>query len=61
MTPAGMSPIEVKIKAMQEWDTPQDIKDVRSLLRFCNYYQQYVHQFVKVAHPLIELTKKVVE
>ena len=61
VTPTGMSPTEVKIKAVQEWDTPQDVKDVRSFLGFANYYWRYVHQFAKVAHPLIGLTKKGVE
>ena len=36
----------------------QDVKDVRFFLGFANYYRRYVHQFAKVAHPLIELTKK---
>ena len=61
VTPAGMSPTEVKIKAMREWDMPQDVKDVRSFLGFANYYRRYVHQFAKAAHPLTELTKKGVE
>ena len=61
VTPARMSPTEVKIKAMWEWDTPQDVKDVRSLLGFSSYYQRYMHQFTEVVHPLIELTKKGVE
>ena len=56
-----MSSNEVKIKAVQEWDTPQDVKDVRSFLGFANYYRRYVHQFAEVAHPLTELTKKGVE
>ena len=61
VTPARMSPTKVKIKAMWEWDTPQDVKDVRSFLGFANYYWRYVHQFAEVAHPLTELTKKGVE
>ena len=56
-----MSPTKAKIKALWEWDTPQDIKDVRSFLVFANYYRWYVHQFAKVTHPLTELTKKGVE
>ena len=56
-----MSPIEVKIKVVQEWDTPQDVKDVMSFLGFAIYYRRYVHQFIEVAHPLTELMKKGVE
>ena len=51
----------MKIKAVWEWDTPQDVKDVRSFLGFANYYWQYIHQFAKVAHPLTELTRKGVD
>ena len=61
VTLAGMSPTEAKIKAVRAWDTPRDVKDVRSFLGFANYYRQYIHQFAKVAHPLIELTKKGVD
>ena len=61
VTPARMSPTKVKIKAVQEWDTSQDVKDVRSFLGFANYYRQYVHHFAEVAHPLTMLTKKGVE
>ena len=32
MTSAGVSPIEAKIKVVQEWDTPPDVKDVWSFL-----------------------------
>ena len=61
MTPARMSPTKVKIKAVWEWDTPEDVKDVRSFLGFANCYWRYVHQFSEVAHPVIELMKKGVE
>ena len=43
VTPAGMSPIEAKIRAMREWDTPQNVKDVGSFLGFANYYWGYIH------------------
>ena len=58
VTPARMSPIEAKIRAVREWDTSHDVKDVRSFLGFANYYWRYIHQFTEVAHPLTELTKK---
>ena len=61
VTLAGMSPTKVKIKAVWEWDTPQDVKDVKSFLGFANYYWRYVHQFTELAHPLTELTKMCVE
>ena len=32
MDPAKISPTKAKIKAVQEWDTPQDVKDFKSFL-----------------------------
>ena len=58
VTSFRMSSTAAKIKAVQEWDTAQDVKDVRSFLGFANYYQWYIHQFAAVAHPLIDLAKK---
>ena len=61
VTPVGMSPTKAKIRAVCEWDTPRDVKDVRSFLGFANYYRWYIHQFAKVAHPLTKSTKKGVD
>ena len=36
VTPARMSPTEVKIKAVWESGMPQDVKDARSFLGFAN-------------------------
>ena len=59
VTPARISPIKVKIKVVQEWDTSQDIKNVRTFLGFSNYYRWYVHQFAKVDHPRQSWQKRV--
>ena len=34
----GMTPREAKLKAVQDWATPEDVKGVRSFLGFTNYY-----------------------
>ena len=59
VTPGGLCPTDQKLEAVRNWKVPQNVKDVRSFLGFANYYQRYVHQFAKVAHPLTELTKRV--
>ena len=38
VTPAGISPTEEKIKAVKEWQRPNDVNDVRSFLDFANFY-----------------------
>ena len=34
----GMTPGEAKLKAVQDWATPQDVKGIRSFLGFVNNY-----------------------
>ena len=58
VTPAGMSPQEQKLKAVKEWETPRDIRGVRSFLGFTNYYQCYIHHYADLVNPLMDLTKK---
>ena len=58
VTPAGMSPQEQKLKAVREWETPRDIRGVRSFLGFTNYYQRYIQHYAELVNPLTDLTKK---
>ena len=58
VTPRGMTPTEEKLRAVQEWEAPANVKGVRSFLGFANYYRRFVYKFAEVAHPLTELTKK---
>ena len=56
-----MTPTEAKLKAVQDWATPQDVKGVRSFLGFTNYYQRFIKDSAAIADPLTSLTKKDVE
>ena len=47
----GMTPTEAKLKAVQDWATPQDVKGVRSFLGFVNYYRCFVKDFAAIADP----------
>ena len=38
ITPQGAAPLKQKMRAIVEWEAPQDLKGVRSLLGFANYY-----------------------
>ena len=58
VTPDRMLPMEQKLKAVREWETPRDIKGVRSFLGFTNYYRRYVRHYAELVHPLTDLTKK---
>ncbi|GFT02342.1 retrovirus-related Pol polyprotein from transposon 297 [Trichonephila clavipes] len=52
------SPDKEKIKAIQNLQAPTTEKQLRSALRLCNFYRQYIPNFAKIALPLTELTKK---
>ena len=58
VTPSGMTPTAEKLRAVQEWETPTNVRGVRSFLGFANYYRRFVYKFTEIAHPLTELTKK---
>jgi len=47
-----------KIKMVKEWKTPTRVKDVKSFLRFTNFYQRFIYNFSYTARPLNELKGK---
>ena len=47
-----MTPTEAKLKAVQDWATPEDVKGVRSFLGFANYYRRFVQNFAAIADPI---------
>jgi hypothetical protein len=53
----GLKMDPAKVTAIEEWQQPQNIKDVQSFLGFANYYRQFIHKYSKVAAPLTDMTK----
>ena len=47
-----------KIAGIATWPTPTSVKQVRSFLGFCNFYQPFIYQFSHIARPLNKLTRK---
>jgi hypothetical protein len=47
-----------KVKGVANWPIPCSVKQVRSFLGFCNFYQPFIYQFSHIARPLNELTRK---
>jgi len=47
-----------KIKAVKEWKTPMKVKDIKSFLRFINFYQRFIQNFSHTARSLNELKGK---
>jgi hypothetical protein len=47
-----------KIRAMQDWEPPSNLKDVRALLGFANFYCRFVRNYSRIVQPLTFLTRK---
>jgi hypothetical protein len=48
----------VKVQGITDWPPPMKVKEVRSFLGFCNFYQSFIPKFSDVTRPLNDLTKK---
>ena len=49
---------ESKIKAIQEWDPPTKVPELRSFLGLVNYYRRFIKGYSSRAAPLTDLLKK---
>ena len=54
----GISCDPKKIEAIDQWQTPKNVKAVRSFVGFCQYYRKYIKDFSNIAAPLYHLTRK---
>ncbi|KRY26579.1 DNA primase large subunit [Trichinella spiralis] len=58
VTQHGVGTDPEKTAAVQEWPTPQCVREVRQFLGLASYYRQFVRNFAGVANRLHALTKK---
>jgi len=47
-----------KVRAIEDWVTPQDLTRLRAFLGLVGYYRQYIPDFAGIAQPLNQLTTK---
>jgi hypothetical protein len=47
-----------KITAIQDWEAPHNLKDIRAFLGFANFYHRFVQNYSKIIQPLTFLTQK---
>ncbi|TXG73104.1 hypothetical protein EZV62_001683 [Acer yangbiense] len=47
-----------KVKAVQEWEPPTKVPELRSFLGLVNYYRRFIHSYSAKASPLTVLLKK---
>ncbi len=53
-----IKPEDEKIKIIEKWRTPQNVKEVQKFIGFLNYYNKYINNFASLAKPLFNLMKK---
>lgn len=58
LTAEGLSVDPTKIQAVTEWQTPSNVKEVRSFLGLVRYYRKFVEGFSSIARPMTQLLKK---
>jgi hypothetical protein len=54
----GLGLEDKKVMAVWDWPIPQNLKDLKGFIRFCNFYRRFLKNFSLIAQPLHELDKK---
>ena len=58
---SGVSVLRDRIRQIEDWLKPNNVKEVRAFLGFCGYYRRFVRNYSKVAPPLVLLTRQAVK
>jgi len=55
---SGVHVDPAKVKAIQEWPVPKNVRDIRSFHGLASFYRRFVPNFSTIASPLNELVRK---
>lgn len=51
----GVEPDPDKLAKVKNWPIPQNAEEVRQFLGFAGYYRKFIHDFSKIARPLLDI------
>jgi len=57
LTETGIKKQPEKVKAIQEYPTPRNIKDVQQFLGMCQWYSSFINGFATIAEPIYQLLR----
>jgi hypothetical protein len=58
IAPTGILMDPEKVKVVEEWREPTNVKGVQSFPGFANFYRRFIRDFSKITTPLTKLTRK---
>ena len=58
VTPDGVMPNPEKVRIVQDFPAPKNLKELRTFMGLANYYRRFVKGFAHIASPPNALTKK---
>ena len=58
ISPGAIKMDPTKLDAIHNWNTPANVKAVRSFIGFCNFYQKFIPGFSDLAKLLLSLTQE---
>jgi len=58
ISPDGIGMESDRISTIEDWPTPESVRDVPVLLGFTNFYRRFIRKYAKVTTPISDLQKK---
>ena len=58
---AGIAVDHSKVEAVQKWQRPTNVFEIRSFMGLVGYYRRFVGDFSRIAAPMTRLTRKEVK
>jgi len=58
VTAEGLKPQEKKIQAIENWESPKKVHELRSFLGAIGYYRKFIDKFAQLTAPLYQLLRK---